>query len=179
MRSVTRSEVKWLLVERATIAGDIAQLKESQQLIQDKLEECESRLAALDATIAFVNHTLSVEAAGTIQRHTPEYRKRGALKALIIKVLQEAAPKAIDTLTIAHAVAAHFNLVFSNNYERIAFARNSIGKQLRRLRQEGVAESCHQGTNVLGMWRWKNQLPSWGKLQQAASSGVDNQHGVD
>lgn len=171
VRTKTPSEIKWLLVERATVAGDIAQREKSLQLITQELAALRSKLHALDSTIEFVNRKLDAKAAGIVLRHTAEYQERGALKNAIIEAIKRAAPGTIKTRTVVDQVIAKFGLNLASKAERQEFTRNAVGRQIRLLTQQGLVEALHPPGSRRGVWRWKDQQPTFQDLLKLTSPG--------
>lgn len=172
MRTRTPPEIKWLLVERATIAGDIARREIALQRLAREVDRLKSQLAALDTSIQLVNQSLNPEAVGAIQRHTPEYRQRGALKRFVVQLLQSVALKGVTTRNVVDAAIAHFGLEFSTQAQRIAFTDNTVGRQLRRLQQAGLVEALRSPGTQRTVWRWKNQRPSFQDLLMAPPNAL-------
>lgn len=194
MREQTPSLLKWLLVERATLAGDIERSNEREAFLRQELEEAQecqarlarevevlqaraaqqlpilaaqqTRLAALDSTIvAAYDNQVAPGAAGTVRAFAVEYRQRGRLKALLVDMLRDAAPDSLDTLTILQRVIDHFGLSFATRAERQAFKANALKRQLLKLKGEGLVESLHNGKAApVGIWRWKDSTPTLADL---------------
>lgn len=174
MRTRTPPLLKWLLVERATVAGDLARASEREATVERELEnaqerlaqltreaerlqrcktqlphilsEMQVRLAALDTSIRLASEDqVSPTAAGTVRSFSDRYGKRGDLKAFVIKVLQDAVPEALDTRTVVQRAIVHFGLDFTTHSEHQAFVRNTIGPQLFKLKKQGLVQALHLG----------------------------------
>lgn len=87
MRSRTPPDLKWLLVERATLAGDLLQMELRQVELIAEIAKTKSRVQALDTTIQLCHSNARSDAAGAVRRHTPGYGRRGALEECIIDPL--------------------------------------------------------------------------------------------
>lgn len=161
MRTRTPPDLKWLLVERATIAGDIQRLQATQAQIASELANLQTQLEALDSTLALAYSSVRPDSAGAIQCHG-RYGKRGALKAFIVATVQNATPASITTLEIAYSVVGAFGLSFATKVEFQAFTNNSIKRQILLLKKEGLVEALHNpiGGAGVGTWRWKTRLPT-------------------
>lgn len=104
-RTRTPPDVKWLLTERAALAGEHARAVAKQLALQTKRERIEKQLSkvqgqiastataakraqasldALDATMGLVNTRLEPTAAGVVSAWAGKYGKRGALGAFIV-----------------------------------------------------------------------------------------------
>jgi hypothetical protein len=204
VREQTPPLLKWLLVERATLAGNIERSKEREASLRQELERLqerqaqlarqvellqartaqllpiladrEKRLAALDSSIAAAyQNRVAPDAAGTVRAFAVEYRTRGSLKALLVKMLQDAAPGSLDTLTILQRTIDHFGLSFVTKAERQAFLTGTLRRQVLKLQNEGLVDALHQGKRGrVGAWRWKNSTPTLADLmaQMAARQGT-------
>jgi hypothetical protein len=89
LRPRTPPELKWLLVERATLAGDLAKLKARLSLLEAEIVRVQTTSKALDVVIGRTEARARPDAAGAIRRHQSKYGKRGALKEFVVKVLQQ------------------------------------------------------------------------------------------
>lgn len=168
--------LKWLLVERAAIAGEIARLQNTQEQLSKEQAKQQARLNALDSTMRQVEKSINVSAAGQIQTHAGKYGKRGGLKAFIIGLLKQAAPSGIGSKAIVLSVIRHFGLEFATKAEMHAFSDRSVRKQLIRLRQQGYVEVARHGkAQRYVTWYWKSQLLTLDELsaQVAAHTEVN------
>lgn len=84
LRSLTPPDLKWLLVERATLAGDLLQMELRRAELTAEIAKTKSRVQALDTTIRLCHSNARPDAAGAVRRHTPGYGRRGALKGVLI-----------------------------------------------------------------------------------------------
>lgn len=161
MRTKTLPALKWLLVERATLQGDIQRLHATQARVACELAKLQTQLQALDSTLELAYSFVRPDGAGTIRRHG-RYGKRGALKAFIVAAIQNASPAAITTLEIAYSAVGAFRLNFATKAEFQAFTNNSIKRQILLLKKEGLVEALHnpQGGIEVGTWQWKTSLPT-------------------
>jgi hypothetical protein len=189
--------LKWLLVERATLAGDIARLQGREAVVARELKQAQERLAlltleaerlqlcqtqlplllgekqvqlaALDTAIRLASADQASPTAAGVINASCRYGKRGELKAFIVKLLQESAPEAVDTQTLTDRVTTHFGIDLPTSVERHAFKRNTIVPQLFRLTEHAVVEALHVQApgKAGGLWRWKSAYPS---MESLASS---------
>jgi hypothetical protein len=164
--------LKWLLVERATLAGDVARILEQEVSVDRELsrvqehlarltlesdrlqrlkvqlpqilDEKRAQMAALDTSIRLASSDrVSPAVAGTVRAYAGRYGKRGDLKAFIISELKKEAPGAVATSTIVLGAILHFGLTFATAREQKAFRKNTITPQLTQLREQGLVEALH------------------------------------
>lgn len=169
MRIRTPPELKWLLVERATLAGDLAKLTTRLAVLEAETARVSSTLAALDTAIRLTEAKARPDAAGVIQRHCGNYGARGALKAFIITVLQDS-PDGISTRNMAVTVRAHFGLYFVSEPEFTHFLKASVRSELRRLAKQGLAVTTRAGGPGTMRWTWKTSLPTLAELALLAGA---------
>ncbi len=204
MREQTPPLLKWLLVERATLAGDIERYCERETLLAKELERAiesqahfarqveilrartanlgpaladrKERLSALDSNIAAAyDNRIAPGAAGTVRAFAVEYGTHGSLKALLLRMLQDASLNALDTLTILQRKIDHFGLSFATKAERRNFRVGILKRELLRYKAEGLIEALHSGKGgQVKVWRWKASTPTLADLmaQMAARQGT-------
>lgn len=168
MASRTPPEIKWLLVERATLAGDIEQLARRQALLDAKMEALQAKVQALDTSIRLLDARVNGSVAGKIRRHCQQYGERGALKAFIMHTLRET-EHGLSIRAVARLTAAHFGIEFLTIAELTRYCQNSIRPLLKELRSQALVENL-PGTQPDGMlWRWKRTLPALADLARLTS----------
>lgn len=184
MSTRTPPLLKWLLVERATLSGDVARASEQEanvvrelQSVQERqallaldaqrlqlyqaqlpvlLSEKRARIVALDTAIRLASDDLvSPTAAGTVRAFAGRYGKRGDLKAFIIDELRKAAPGAVATSKIVLGAIARFGLEFATTTEQKAFMKNTVTPQLTRLKDEGLVEALHTRSRGAAEGKWR------------------------
>jgi hypothetical protein len=172
-RTQTPPEIKWLLVERATLVGDIEQLARRRALLDTEMEDLQSRVAALDTSIRLLDARVHAAAAGKVFRHCPQYNRRGALKAFIVQDVGET-DEGLSVHAIAAHAAAYFGKEFLTKAEFLRYCHNSIRPQLQLLREEGLLESV-QGSAPGGMllWRHARALPTFAELARLSGAAHD------
>jgi len=148
--SWTPPAIKWLLVERATLVGDISRMEQRKALLDAELIRARSLVAAVDTTIRLMERDVRVDAAGTVQRHCPSYRRRGALQDFLIATLQDAGDAGISTRDATLLISAHFELDFVSKAEFRKYSRNTVSAQFRRFRNQGPAENMPSTGQVAG-----------------------------
>lgn len=178
MASRTPPEVKWLLVERATLMGDIVQLERRQALLAAELAQLRVTREALDHTIAVLESRARADAGGTVRRHSPAYGSRGALKHFLVStVLASTAEFTLQALT--SQAEEHFRLKFATQEERTQFMRNSLRPQLQRLRREGMLEVLSAGQNQSSTWRLRPRVHTFADLARLTGLPVSKAHDGD
>jgi hypothetical protein len=180
-RTRTPPDVKWLLTERATLAGEHARAVAKQLALQAKRERLEKQLSkllgqiastetaakraqasldALDVTMGLVNPRLEPTAAGVVDAWAGKYGKRGALGAFVADTLRQAAPEPLTTTVLINLASRQFGLTFTLPKDRRNF-RKSVSSALSALLKRNRVEPLHsreEGSH--GLWRWKSQVPS-------------------
>jgi hypothetical protein len=174
-RTPTPPEIKWLLVERATLVGDIEQLTRRRAMLDAEIESLQSQVRALDASIRLIDARVNAAAAGTVFRHCRQYGGRGALRAFIVRTVRDA-EHGLSMRAIAGLTAAHFGLEFLTETEMTRYCRNSIRPQLQLLRDEGVFESSQEDVpgGVL-LWNFKRALPSLADLARLSGTAQNGE----
>lgn len=171
-RTPTPPEIKWLLVERATLVGDIEQLARRRAMLDTEMERLQAQVQALDMSIRLLDARVRAAAAGTVFRHCQQYEERGALKAFIVETVR-GSEHGLSMRAIARLTATHFGIEFISEIELTRYCRNSIGPQLRLLREEGLVENF-PGTGPDGMlWRWKRAMPTLADLASLSGGARD------
>lgn len=182
--------MKWLLNERAALAGEYARAVAKQKALQAKVEKlrcqldktlqqresagvaatrAQASLDALDATIALVNSQVEPAYAGVVDAWAGKYGERGALGKYIAQALQEAAPQALTTTVLINLAARQFGLTFTLPKDRRNF-RKSVSSALTALLKRDQIEPLHsreEGSH--GLWRWKDPTPGLGALRARAA----------
>jgi hypothetical protein len=164
LTSRTPPEIKWLLVERATLVGDIVRLEERKVLLEAELGRVRDLVAAVDTSIRLVDNGLRLDAGGQVGRHCPTYGRRGALKDFQIAALKAAGETGLSVRAASLLASSNFELNFASKAEFLRYSHNTVHPQLQQLRNHGLAENL-SGTGPDGMlWRWKTILPTFADL---------------
>lgn len=126
MVTKTRPDIKWLLVERATLVGDIAQLERCRTSLDAEIARLRALVAALDTSVCLAERRVQPDAAGTVRRHRQSYGRRGALQAFIVQTLGDGAEVAwprevrrnlgISSVTLRLAFLVHFTISLTSKY---------------------------------------------------------------
>jgi hypothetical protein len=195
-RTRTPPDVKWLLNERAALAGEVAKadstqlgLLAKQARLTQQLEatavllarsrvaqdRAQASMAALDVTIALAHSRVEPSAGGVVAAWAGKYGKRGGLGEFIARTLREAAPSPLTTSVLMDLAAREFQLTFALATDRRSFNK-SVNSSLTWLLKRGLAEPLHSREfGVHGIWRWKEQAPTLDALrlrQTACSLGM-------
>jgi hypothetical protein len=198
-RTRTPPDIKWLLNERAALAGAVekaaarqAALMAKQVRLQHQLEKVLFELArsrtaqgraqasveALDATMGLVCARLEPTSAGMVDAWAGRYGKRGALGKFVEQALRAAAPEPLTTTVLMNFAAREFGISFPLAKDRRSFNK-SVGSSLRGLHQRGLIEPLHdRGLGSHGVWRWKEQTPSLDALRARADAVVAGSGGA-
>lgn len=180
-RTRTASDLKFLLNERAAILDALQCAERNRKLLELGISRDEARLAARRAQFdvmgnALVVHTrelaaidlvlgttcpgMDARSLGAVRGWSTPLRPRGALKALVFRLLQAAAPGSVPTLTLVGPAAAAFGWPLTTPEERLDATR-TVRRVLQKARDSGLVTAVH-GTagGREGQWRWRNQAPS-------------------
>jgi hypothetical protein len=160
----TPPEIKWLLVERATLVGDIEQLERRRILLDAEIARLHSQVAALDASVRLVEGRVRPDAAGRVQRHRQNYGRRGALQAFLVQSLQGAADVGLSAREVTLLASAQFGLDFVSKAEFNNYLRNSVQPRLRELREKGQVENLASPGPDGMRWRWKRTTSTFADL---------------
>ncbi len=187
----TRSppDLKWLLNERAALAGEVSKAEVTQAGLQVKQARLEQHLAkvqsllarsqcaqsraqasidALDVTIALAYAQVEPTVGGVIEAWAGKYGKRGGLGEFIAQSLRTAAPAPLTTSVMMELAAHRFGIMFPLAKDRRSFNK-SVNSSLYWLRKRGLAEPLHsRKLGSHGVWRWKAQLPIMDALRARA-----------
>jgi hypothetical protein len=174
----TPSYLKGLAETRARSAGDVARLRKLYEEIGQKLEEAQAEQAACDRLIQKYDSRLEPSRIPNINGWQGRYGKRGALRAAILRFVEEAWPSEITTTELCWQLQMKFQLDFFTAQERAEWLHNSVYTRLRYLVKDGDIESCHNPskgvTGEVGRWRWRSETaPSLDHLRELASAAEE------
>jgi hypothetical protein len=184
LRTRPPPELKWLLVERPTLAGDLANLKACLTLLEAEIVRVQSTAQALDVVIdltearARARARARPDAARAIRRHQSKYGKRGALKEFVVKVLQQV-DAGITSRELVQSARTCFGLEFVSEAEFNSYLRNRIRCQLQQLREQGLVETSSNSGAGAVRYVWKRGLPSLAELALLASAAASPRGAVD
>lgn len=187
----TPPALKWMLNERAAVAGEVSKADAQLQALEPKIAALErqlatiqassraaaSRLAArqltlagLDASITLMYQEVRPDAAGVVNAWANRYGKRGGLQAFVLKAIQEAAPFPVNSKDMLLKVVAHFGISIVTPYDRRAL-RRSLKNTFCQLHRKGLIEPLHNraSTCAPGVWRWTQPTTLAGLTAKAAA----------
>lgn len=191
MRTRTPSDIKWLLNERAALAGEVrnldkhihtsqallVQLATQTQLHQARLSSCQQqrqplmvKMAALDSTLAQFDPRVNPAAAGTVNAWAGRYGVRGGQKKFLVDTLKAAAPGMVSTTELVTATIARFGLAIVTKVNRNRL-RTDLVIVCRKLRAGGLVEQFPAAqVGGTAYWRWKSDAPTLADLHAQISS---------
>lgn len=197
-RTRTPPDTKWLLNERAALAGvvekaelTLAGLRAKQGRLEHQLTKvqfsmeraqcaqsrAQASVQALDATMGLVCARLEPTSAGVVDAWAGKYGKRGSLGAFVEQALRAAAPEPLTTTVLMNLAAREFGISFPVAKDRRNFNK-SVSSSLRGLHRRGLIEPLHdRGLGSHGLWRWK-LAPSLDELRARAAAVAASSKGV-
>jgi len=186
-RSRTPPDVKWLLNERAALAGEVSKAEVTQVALRAKQGRLEHQLAkvqfllersqcaqsraqasidALDTTMALAHPRVEPTAGGIVDAWAGKYGKRGGLGEFIAQSLRDVAPAQLTTTVLMNLAARQFGITFALAKDRRSFNK-SVNSSLTWLLKRGLAEPLHSREfGAHGVWRWRTQMPALEALRQ-------------
>lgn len=192
-RQRTDSRLKWLLNERAALAGKLANFEEQIQALQREHAEAQEVLDALTTRLAAAEHlrqeaqdsmtametvvgmaypTVDPAAAGVVHAWAGRYGKRGDLKRFALATVAAVAPGALTTGDLLRQVIGQFGLVLSTA------ERDKTRFVLRRMLQEVphlVEELPARTPGGSKAWRWRSTPGLSELLLEALAHDIANQ----
>ena len=169
-RTRTPPVFKWLLNERAALAGEAKRLEAELQRVQRELPAVQEKLAALDTTLELLDKSVATDAAGTVNAWAGKYGARGAVKACVLSHLQVAGKSGIDVSTLALQVAAALGVELPTKKDFSLFRRDTVHAVLKRAKADGLTEVlvAARGGHTPQVWRWRgpNAAPSLAELRE-------------
>lgn len=166
MATKTRSDIKWLLVERATLVGDIAQLERRRAVLDAEIARLHALVSTLDTSIRLAERSVRPDAAGSVRRHRQNYGRRGDLQAFLVQTLRNAADVGLSAREVTLLASAHFGLEFVSKAEFNSYLRNSVQPRLRELRGKGQVENTSSTGRDATLWRWKRSSLTFADLNR-------------
>ncbi len=164
----TSPQAKWLLNEVAALRGELSRVVAKQQQLAKREAELRKTIDALELVVAPLPVPAGLVARSVVHAHQ-QFGPRGILTRVLLDTLESAWPKGVDTHSLLEMVASHCGIQFSTSKERTHCRRNVVHR-LRHLVDSGRVERLPgvggHDSNSLGVWRWKNEMPSWSQLEQ-------------
>lgn len=171
-RERTPPDLKWLLNERAAVAGELASIEAEVKRLSLRKEHLLRVQTALGDVYPQVAPTLPFVDAPPVKANT-RYGGRGNLINLVRATLRAAHPLALDTVVLTEQLVQAFGILLGSSAERKRFRQNSVLGALRKLHARGEVERLHdfQGVpHMVGVWRWKPGTLSLAQLAAQAEA---------
>lgn len=154
----TSPEQKWLINERAVLAGELQDLEAEEARLVARKAYLQRMLEALDSVHAQLVPEAPVMPVHIVHAHA-RYGGRGNCIQWVRDTLRASYPLAIDTSTLTRAAEKAFGLDLADAQHRSRFRRNSLRAALRKLLALGEAERLHSPAgegipDLAGQWRW-------------------------
>jgi lipopolysaccharide biosynthesis regulator YciM len=152
----TPPDEKWVLNERAAVAGELQALEAELVRLAERKGHLVKLLTSLDEVYSQLAPVLPVVTMPVVKAHV-RYGGRGNCYNWVREMLQAAYPKAVDTASLTTAAAEAFGLDLANANQRNKLRRNGIVPALHMLRSRGEAERLHdirRARHLAGVWRW-------------------------
>lgn len=175
-RTRTPPDLKWLLNERASIAGAIekaaargrhltqrvARLQEAMEALNKKAQDVsdarsrhQCALDALELTISLAYSQVRPDAAGVVHAWAGTYGERGALSNFVKQALQSAAPSAVNVRVLIDDAIQNFKLLILTpaDRRRVKWAIVNVIRALKAKGLVGPELPHHRG--IPASWYWK------------------------
>lgn len=189
-RTRTPPAIKWLLNERAALAGAqlsaqdvIPRLQHQVEIAQANLARAQHELAvaeralelssknlqALDSTLAQLNSQVDPRAGGVVKAWQGRYGERGALTQFLLELLRRSAPAPMALAVIVDQVELHFGIQHAEpkSRQRLRFSIRTCLRQLQTKTGE-VEPFRPTQSHPPGYWVYK-ELASMDKLRELAN----------
>lgn len=175
-RSRTPPDLKWLLNERAAVAGEVnkaiirsqalatritavqlllERLNHRAQSVSNFTNQRQVTLAALGTAIGLINQDVRPDAAGVVNASAGKYGQWGGLTQFVAQALKEASPAPVSGRQLIARVISHFQIVIVVPVERRS-VKKSVSSALGRLVKQGLVYPAHSGRGTKpGLWCWK------------------------
>ena len=178
-RAYTPPALKWLLNERAALAGKAAKLhnQASRHLRQsaryrEQMEKAiaiagerqaalalvRSQMSALTTAIELQFPTVNPSAAGTVNAWKDKYGERGALTLFLKKTLEEN-PAGMRCSELVKRVCCHFHLIADSALERKRL-RSVVRSRLVTSKEFEMVAGSGPKAGQQPVWRLAGRLPS-------------------
>ena len=173
IRTRTRPDLKWLANELAATSGELERIDGELARLALRRAHLEQVHRALSQVSGLVGAPMLGSSVPAVRAHG-KYGGRGQLRSWLKRLLQEAAPAAVDTPTMVRLAEDAFDLKLASNEERDRYRKNSLTRQLRWFLARGLVERVHNvraAAGSVGVWRWKSGVPTIGELAAQADRG--------
>lgn len=188
-RHRTSSELRFLLTERAALAGSVARIAKDQLPLQAELASLEAQarqtrdrlaamqsvqlnqeaeLKALDRVLQYSYPGVDPASVGSVAAWAGKYGRRGELKAFIHAALQGAYPAGVPTQGLLEAIVTRFALAATK--EDFIRLRHVVVSRLSQSMAEGLVHSRPGVKLSSSVWFWNAGPSAAGLLDYAATS---------
>lgn len=169
-RTRTPPELKWVLNERAAVAGELQSIEAELTRLDARRRYLTGVLAALENVYCQLAPSIPRVELPSVRAHT-RYGGRGNLINWLRATLQAAYPSAVDTVALTAEAGKAFGCPTDTPVARNTLRRN-LKKSLSKLLARAEVERLHdyQGTPCMaGVWRWKPKNLSFGEVVEQAA----------
>ena len=117
IRTVTRPDIKWLANELAATSGELERIDDELARLAVRRAHLEEVHRALSQVSGLVGAPALAFSVPAVRAHG-KYGGRGQLRSWLKRLMQEAAPAALDTPTMVRLAEDAFDLKLASNDER-------------------------------------------------------------
>ncbi len=175
-RTTTPPDLKWLLNERAALAGRQAGLDSSIAYCRDALLKLNARMREMEATLAarqvardeitervlsfdtvigLAYRTVRPDAGGVVNAWAGRYGARGALRQFLVDSAKAAHPRAVTTEAIVSAVIQQFSIAIGTPQE-LRKLRDCVRTRLSEMQRKDGFLTSHKIGKTTRAWRWSS-----------------------
>lgn len=154
------SYLKGLRDARARADGDIRRLTALVEAMTTDIQRAQATLDACDILIRKFDSSLDPSAIPANKGLGRVPGPRGLLKEAIVEYLQQRFPEDVSVNEVALAMQFRFGLDFHSGRARWKWVHGSVGRRLKKLAAEGLADRLHDPlllNGEAGRWRWKSE----------------------
>jgi hypothetical protein len=156
-RTQTPPAIRWLANELASTKGELERVDRELAFLKARRKQLLGVLKALSSVSEQMSVAQLPVVVPVVKAHNARYGGRGQFRAWLKQALQAAAPQALDTLNLTTMAVKAFGLSFETEQARRRFVRNTLGRALRAMLDEGEVERLHDYRGMAykaGVWRW-------------------------
>src|SRR5262245_8303816 len=127
----TPSALKWLAEARGRSAGDLERLERLARETEARMEEGRKDLAAYDRTIKAFDAAIDPTEIEPVYAWKGKYGQRGALRSLVLSIVEQSGADGIESRCVAALVIAEFGLEFPLPQLRTTWLENTLRPVLK------------------------------------------------